>query len=122
MAADKFEERAAENIALYTEGLSVERLRERFEISAWALYGLLGRHRVPLRGTARRNSASGEAVAEFERLRADGMTHDEIAEKFGIKPAMSRGPDAGRDRAGSWPARNGPIGPLFLEVRPVVAA
>ncbi|MFE6691890.1 hypothetical protein ACFVFQ_36160 [Streptomyces sp. NPDC057743] len=85
-AADKFEEQAEEIIALYSEGLSVARLRERFGISAWALYGLLGRHRVPLRGTARRDSASGRAVAEFERLRADGMTHDEIADKFGIKP------------------------------------
>ncbi|MGD3112966.1 hypothetical protein [Streptomyces sp. YGL11-2] len=87
MTADKFEDQAEEIIALYAEGLSVERLRERFGISAWALYGLLRRHRVLLRGTTRLNSASGRAVAQYERLCAGGMTHDEIAEKFGIKPA-----------------------------------
>ncbi|MGD3112208.1 hypothetical protein [Streptomyces sp. YGL11-2] len=87
MTADKHEGQAAEIIALYTEGLSVARLRERFEISAWALYGLLGRHQVPLRGTTRLNSASRRAVAEYDRLRADGMTRDEIAGEFGIKPA-----------------------------------
>ncbi|MEU5301342.1 hypothetical protein ACH4YO_06100 [Streptomyces noursei] len=86
MTADKFEEQAEEIIALYTEGLSVARLRERIGISSWALYGLLGRHRVPLRSTTRPNSASGRTVTEYERLSAGGMTHDEIAEKFGIKP------------------------------------
>ncbi|MCK7627779.1 sigma-70 region 4 domain-containing protein [Streptomyces sp. RS10V-4] len=60
-------------------------LRARFGMSSWALYRLLRRHRVPLRGRDVRNSASGRAAAAYERLRADGMTHEEVAEKFGIK-------------------------------------
>ncbi|MGW5114826.1 hypothetical protein ACWEQ8_05135 [Streptomyces noursei] len=86
MAAGDHDQRAAEIIALYTERLPVAQLRERFNISTWALYDLLRRHRVPLRGTVRPDSATRRATAEYERLRSDGMTRDEIAEKFGIKP------------------------------------
>ncbi|MEK2473529.1 MULTISPECIES: hypothetical protein [Streptomyces] len=85
MTADehKYEKRAAEIVALYKEGLAVKRLLDRFEISTWALYDLLRRHQVPLRGA---NSASRRAATEYERLRSDGLMHHEIAEKFGIKP------------------------------------
>ncbi|MFB6568189.1 hypothetical protein [Streptomyces noursei] len=86
MTVSEHEQRAAEIIALYQQRLPVARLRELFEISTWALYDLLRRHRVPLRGTSRPDSASRRAAAEYEQLRSDGMTRDEIAEKFGIKP------------------------------------
>ncbi|MFB7631720.1 hypothetical protein ACFC0M_12325 [Streptomyces sp. NPDC056149] len=86
MTADEHEQRATEIIAQYNGGLPVKRLEERFAISTWALYNLLRRHEVPLRGTARPDSATRRAVAEYERLRSGGVTRDEIAEKFGIKP------------------------------------
>ncbi|WP_043264976.1 helix-turn-helix domain-containing protein [Streptomyces sp. CT34] len=86
MTAYDREQRAVEIVALYKGGLPVERLRERFGISTWTLYDLLRRHRVPLRATAYPDSASRRAVAEYGRLRGDGMTHREIAEKFGITP------------------------------------
>ncbi|MFK0289141.1 hypothetical protein ACIQU6_01470 [Streptomyces sp. NPDC090442] len=86
MTANDHEQRAAEIIAQYNAGLPVKRLEERFALSTWALYNLLQRHQVPLRGTMRPDSATSRAVAEYERQRADGMTRDEIAEKFGIKP------------------------------------
>ncbi|MER6048431.1 hypothetical protein ABT168_13385 [Streptomyces sp. NPDC001793] len=86
MAADGIEQRAAEIILLYQEGLAVRLLERRFEISTWALYNLLRRHRVPLRGDVRPASASHRAAEAYERLRSDGLFHHEIAEKFGIKP------------------------------------
>ncbi|MER6051105.1 helix-turn-helix domain-containing protein [Streptomyces sp. NPDC001793] len=64
----------------------MKRLLERFEISTTTLYPLLRRHRVPLRAPAYPDSASRRAAAEYGRLRSDGMTHREIAEKFGITP------------------------------------
>ncbi|MEU7640873.1 hypothetical protein [Streptomyces sp. NPDC039016] len=86
MTTSKHHQRAAEIIALYVEGVPVTQLQKRFGISAWALYEVLRRHHVPLRGKTYPESATSRAVAEYERLRSDGMTRAEIAEKFGIKP------------------------------------
>ncbi|MHB6908284.1 hypothetical protein [Streptomyces sp. DB-54] len=88
MTNSKHHQRAAEIIALYVEGVRVTQLQERFGISAWALYEVLRRHDVPLRGRSYSSpdSATSRAVAEYERLGSDGVTRAEIAVKFGIKP------------------------------------
>ncbi|MFJ9617201.1 hypothetical protein [Streptomyces noursei] len=106
MTAEDHEQRAAEIVALYREGLAVKRLMECFELSTWALYNLLRRYQVPLRGS---NSASRRAAAEYERLLSDGLMHHEIAEKFGIKPnTLYRAVLRRRSKARGWQERAGP--------------